>query len=435
MRKTTAFGLVLAAGVLAVCVAGYHARRSEQAQELVRRAERLLHPPLAEATSWQDVRAAEARDLLEEAQALASSPPAAALLVQAEIIQQLQRGAYEEAEQRLASLPRAEQDAQLVLLRVATALALKNTAAAQRALTQLSGADRDQPRALMLRSDLARALGRGDEALASAQRGLALDADSAALHERRGLAYELLGDWQRARADLERAAELDRRATSALLALGRVLRSMGDARSAVLAFHTATQRNPAEAEGWLGSGVCRAAFGDNTAARVDLERAAELAPRRAEPLLALADVDVAQGDLASALGRYRAAVLLDPGSATARVKLGNTLLRSGAIQDAAPAFRDAIERRPDLGAAHNGLGAALLAQGDLQGAESELKAAASLDPDDVHPLLNLARLYKRRGDTALLADALAQAEARDPHLLIARSSSGGTAIRTARPEQ
>jgi Flp pilus assembly protein TadD len=189
-----------------------------------------------------------------------------------------------------------------------------------------------------------------------------------------------------------------------------------------LAFHAATQRNPADAEAWLGSGVCRAALGDDTAARVDLERAAEHAPTRAEPLVALADVDVAQGDLAGALGRYRAAVLLDAGSATARVKLGNTLLRTGAPEQAAAAFRAAIERRPDLAAAHNGLGAALLAQSDLQGAETELKSAASLDPKDAHPLLNLARLYKRRGDSAAFADALAQAEARDPQLVVASSA-------------
>ena len=421
MRKRTAAGLALGALVVAGAVLGYRMRRGEQAHALEGRAARLLHPPLSEASSFQDIRAAEARELLEEAQQFASSPEQLALIEQAEIIRLLQRGDYTAAERRLAH--RSDAGDEFSLLRAALALAKKDLAAAERALSRLSAAAGEQPRVALLRSDLARARGQADLALEYAQRGLDHAAQSAALYERRGLAYELLDDVEHARADLERAAALDARGVTALLALGRVLRSAGAMRDAVLAFHAASERSPSEAEAWLGSGVCRAAMGDYVAARVDLERAAELAPARAEPLVGLGDVDVAQGQLENALGRYKAAALLDPTSATARVKLGNALLRKGTIAAAATEFRGAIERRPDLGAAHNGLGVALLEQGDLADAETELKVAASLDPNDAHPMLNLARLYKRRGDSPQLADALAQAEARDPQLRITSSDA------------
>jgi Flp pilus assembly protein TadD len=424
MGKKRLLGLSVAGCVLLTAAwLSVRLRDAELASDLTLRAQRLLDPPLREAGSFQDVRAGEARALCEEAQALAASSARAALLAEARSIEHWQRGAYARAEEELASVASGERSARLIIFSAALALARKDPLEAQRRLATLPSADQAELRALLVQSDIARALGRGDEALAAAEGGLASDPDSAALLERRGLAYELLGDPVHARADLERAAQLDRHGSSALLALGRVRRANADLTGAVLAFHEATQRDPTDAEAWLSSGVCRAALGDATSAQVDLERAAELAPTRADPLIALADLDTARGDLAAAERRYRAAVLLDRDNTTARVKLGNALLRRGATQEAATAFRAAIERRAELSAAHNGLGAALLAAGDLATAESELKAAATLDPHDANPLLNLARLYKRRGDAAALADALAQAETRDPHLLIASSTA------------
>ena len=427
MRKKTGVGL-LAGGVVLLFAAGgaLWLRRVERARELNERAQRLLHPPLTEAASWRELRASEAREFAEEAESLAPSARGAGLLREARIAQQLQRGDFAEAERLLASAPAQPRKPGLILLSAALALAQRRAPLAQLRLDALPPALRDEPQALIVRSDIARALGHAEAALVAAESGIARAPRSAALFERRGLARELLADPAGARADLERAAALDRQSDGALLSLGRLRRSAGDLTGAVLAFHEATQRQPDDAEAWLGSGVCRAALGDLVSARVDLERAGALAPARAEPLIALADVDANEGDLEGALRRYRAAVLLDPDSVAARVKLGNTLLRSGAAQDATPAFRAAIERRPDLAAAHNGLGAALLAQGELIAAEDELKRAAELDPNDANPLLNLARLYKRRGDSALLADALAQAEARDPQHRPAPASLVGT---------
>jgi Flp pilus assembly protein TadD len=115
-------------------------------------------------------------------------------------------------------------------------------------------------------------------------------------------------------------------------------------------------------------------------------------------------------------------LLLDRSATAGWVKLGNALLRSSDAPEAAKAYRTALDQRPELAAAHNGLGAALLAQADLDAAERELKQAAELDPHDAHPLLNLARLYKRRGAADQAAQAVAQAEARDPSLWVASST-------------
>lgn len=417
MPKSAFVGVLVATGVILAAVFALRARRHEQAGELTQQALRLLHPPLSEAASLRDIRGREARELLEEALALADTDERKDMLAQARASELYSKGRYAEAERVLAARPMKGSEA--TQLMAAIKLMRGQAAEARRLLESTWSQDANDPRAAVLRSDVARALGQADVALTTLDPFFKSGAGNAALYERRGLAHELLGDRDQAIADLTRAAELDRKSLSALLTLGRLYREQGALSQAVLAFHEASQRNPNEVEAWLGAGVCRAAIGDKTSARVDLERAATVAPTRAEPLIALADLDISERDLGNALRRYRAALLLDPKNALGHVKLGNTLMRAGEVAAAIPQYRAALEAQPDLAAAHNGLGAALFAQGDMQGAEKELKSAAQLDPKDPHPWLNLARLYKRQGDAGALESALQLARARDPALALA----------------
>lgn len=418
MRKNAWLGVLVVCALLAATAAAVHIRRAERALELTERALRLLRPPLSEAVSVRDIRGREARELLEQAQALEATPERNSMLALARATELYAKDDYAGAERALADQPLESLGG--TQLMAAIKLARGDARAAQELLERRPHAD-DDPRTALVRSDVARAMGRADLALSSIEPFFdqAQSPPSAALYERRGLAHEMLGDLAQARADLTRAAELDRRSISALLTLGRLQRQSGALAQAVLAFHEAAQRRPDDAEAWLGAGVCRVALGDTTGARVDLERAAAAAQTRAEPLIALADLDVVEHDLDSALRRYRAALLLDPQSALGHVKLGNTLLRLGEITGAIPEFQAAIAQRPDMAAAHNGLGAALFAQNDLDAAETELKSAADLDPEDPHPLLNLARLYKRRGDDRAQDFALERARERDPALVAA----------------
>ena len=404
-------GVVLSVGV------ARHMERADEARALETRSLRLLRAPLGDAPSLRDLRAREARELLEQAQELASEPARDLLVTEARSVELLGRG--EVARASLLLTDALKREPRLRAVAAAAALARGEANIAQAELKQLPSALQTEPRMLLLGSDVARALGRADVALTIAQSGLDHHGELAPFVERRGLARELLGDRQLAQADFERAAQLDHRSTGALLALGRLHRSAGALTPAILAFQAAAQRNPNEAEAWLGSGVCRQAIGDYVAARLELEHAAELQPTRAEPLIALADLDVAEKNVSAAIRRYRAALLLDPSSALGHVKLGNAFMRAGAVPQAVPQFQAAIAQRPDLAAAHNGLGAAFVAQGDLTSAETVLQAATRLDPADAHPWLNLARLYKRRGDDAAESAALRAARARDPQLTVA----------------
>jgi len=389
----------------------YRAGREERALGLSQQAARLLHPPFDEAPAYSDIRATEARLLVEEARELAATSDSRLLEIEAHAIELLQRGEAAGARRELAKTDRQGSEA-LGALRAAIELADGQLDAAESGIARVLERA-PEPRAFAIASDVARTRGQGDRALAFAEKGLAIR-ESAALFERRGLAHELLGELPAARADLERAAQLDARPTAPLLHLGRVLRVLGDVRGAVLAFTGASQRNPRESEAWLGSGICRIGLADMSGARADLERAEELAPTSAAPLIGLGDVDAAERQWDAAEKHYRVATKLEPSLALGWLKLGNTLMRRGQSSAATDAFRKAIERQPELAAAHNGLGAALQAQGDADGARRELEQAAKLDPADPNPLLNLARLYRQQGDAQAAETALAQAQARAP---------------------
>jgi tetratricopeptide (TPR) repeat protein len=410
MPRKLGWLLVAAVSVVLGVFALQRARDSEQADALSAQAERLLDPPLAQASAPRELRARDARTLAEQAHALSPSARTALLVAHARALELLQRDDPRGARRALAKLPTGAPG--IALLRAEIELADSQLSAAERALQPLLAASSSDPRALELGSDVARAQGRADLALSLAERAVSAR-PSRLSYERRGLAHELAGDLPAARADLERAASLDPKPSAPLLHLGRVLRQQGELSAAVLAFHGAAERNPNDAEAWLSSGICRSLLGDWVGARVDLERAEALAPTRVDPLIALGDLAAAQGNWQDAERRYRAATQLRPEHALAWLRLGNGLMRNGRAADAVHWYRSAIERDPSLAAAHNGLGAALHAQGDGVGARQELELAAKLDPNDPNPLYNLARVHRRNGDEQSAEHALDQAHERE----------------------
>ncbi len=431
MQRKALWIFVGAAGILGTGRLIHDASEAERASALAASAERLLAAPFEQAPGFQELRATEARLLLEEAEELAATSDTRRLWVTARAIELLQRGDADGARQELVqSFP--EPPDELRVLRAAVELADQQPSAAGALLDPLLEGAAVPPRALALASDIARAEGRADRALELAERGVA-SRPSAPMYERRGLAHELAGDLPAARDDLAKAAQLDPRPSAPLLHLGRVQQALGDSRGAVLAFSAAAQRNPREPEAWLGSGICRMSLGDRSGARNDLERAEELAPTRAAPLIGLGDLDTAELSTESAERRYRAATQLEPAVALGWLKLGNTLMRRGEASAAANAYRNAIERKGELAAAHNGLGAALQAQGKLDEARVELERAARLDASDPNPLLNLARLHRKRGDLAAAEAALAQAHSRAPELAGAASLSSGSSGNGGKP--
>lgn len=392
-------------------------RAREDARGLATEARHVLLAPLSRAPELEQVEAARAIDLLEDALAHHDDAQTRALLHWARALRDFQKGELAAARAGIERAQRALPE-QIDLDVLAAAIAARAGDRAQAAASLKRPLAQNHPRALILAADLAADEHQPEHALVLLERVIARAPQCGTLYNRRGLLHEALGARDLAVADFERAAAVDPRLTQPHLNLGRLLRERGRAREAEASFAAALERDETDAEGWLGRGLTRIAQGDLSGGRIDLERARELAPAEPAPLIALADLDAQHGEHERAIARYRAALALASGDAVAWLKLGNALTRTRDYAGARSAFERAIELKADLSAAHNGLGAALMGEGDHEHAARAFAAAAALDARDPNPLLNLALLHARRGDARAARQARAQAQARRSHVAV-----------------
>lgn len=269
------------------------------------------------------------------------------------------------------------------------------------------------------------------EALTFVERALAVIPDDPNLHYTAALAFEQLGESQRAQEHLaalrrgparRRAIEpppeilaLRGRGARAAVAAGTQLLDQGRYEEAILALSEAAGADPESADAQNALGAALEQAGNPEEARLRYERAVEL-----EPDLAVARVNLGVllgrvGDLDGAIRHLEEAVRLDPGQADAHAALGAALEARGRTAEAAEAFRNALARDQALARAHLRLGVLLGKAGQLEDARVHLREASALAPEsgEAHHYLSVALL--RLGDvTAALEQerrAIALAEA------------------------
>ncbi|MBX3268627.1 MAG: tetratricopeptide repeat protein [Sandaracinaceae bacterium] len=421
MRRRILWLSLAFTGLSALVAIGWGGYRDHRADELVERARARLEAPLTEAAGLDRIQASTAVSLLERAQELGrEDAEVVGLLAYARALEDYQRGDLVLAESELTSAwHRLGDRASVLALRAAVARGRSQPDAARAALRAALARDPEHVHAHLLAADFALDEEAGQIALEHLDPLIARAPDVAPLHNRRGLALEILG-----RADAleayERAVTLDERAHEAWINLGRLHRVAGQHRAALECFSSALRAAPTSPEATLGRGLARAANGDVAGAQLDFARAAELAPNDAEPLLALGDLlrDTSRYD--EAVETYRRAIAREDADAASWLKLGNALALLEDYRGAAEAFRAALRRAPELAAALNGLGISLMHLGEREPAIRALDRAAELDAGDPNPLMNLALLHERAGDDEAARDAWTRALARDPRSAIAR---------------
>jgi tetratricopeptide (TPR) repeat protein len=399
--------LVFAVGTscaIAAATAGYAVHEVRARDALVERARTRLHAPFIEAPGVDRVQASTAAALLEQAIDRGASDDAVrGTYHYARALEDLQRGDYVLAEGELSSAHQfLGETVELMVLSAALSRGRLLHEQAQVEIDRALALDPDNERALLLAADIALDLDQAERARELLVRLEALVPGSATVQNRLGIALEEQGDLEGAERALREAARLDRRGHDPFVNLGRVLRRQGRHEEALDAFEIAVTRAPSDANALLGRGLARAARGDVPGAEEDFRRAAELAPNDAEPLLALGDLQRDLGAVSDAVATYRQALDREDADAASWLKLGNGLALLEDYQASAHAFDAAIRRAPELAAAHNGLGASLmhLAEEDPSRrpeAVLALERAASLDPTDPNPLMNLALLAERDG--------------------------------------
>lgn len=422
MRTRVLWFSVVITALSAAVALGWGGYRDHRIDELITRARARLEAPLAEAPGLDRIQASTAISLLERAHDLGrSDDELVGLLAYARALEDYQRGDYVLAEGELTSARHRLGDrASVDVLAAAVARGRSQSAEARALLTGALRRDPENIHGQLLAADLALDEDDGEAALEYIDSILEATDEVPPVHNRRGLALELLGRMDAAMNAYEAAVGLDPRAREAWINLGRIHRRAGDHRAALECFESAVRAADTDSAAHLGRGLARAAQGDVGPAQVDFARAAELAPNDAEPLLALGDLfrDTRRYD--EAIATYRRAIAREDADAASWLKLGNALALVEDYDEAASAFRAALRRAPELAPAYNGLGASLMHLGRADASRAALDRAAELDAVDPNPLMNLALLEERAGDPDAARDAWSRALERDPGSAIAR---------------
>lgn len=394
LRFALASSVLIGSGSLA-----YGVHQSQRADALVEGARTRLEAPFVEAPGVDRVQASSAVSALEEAVEMGRNEnEVRGLLHYARALEDLQRGDLILAEGELESASRfVGENADLLVLAAALSRGRLLEADAQQEIARALELEPDHTRGLLLAADIALDAENSDLARTHLTHLASLVPDSSTVHNRLGLALEADGDLEAAERELRDAVRLDRQGHDALINLGRLLRSANRHREALDAFEAAVTRAASDPDALFGRGLARAANGDVHGAEADFRRAAELAPNDAEPLLALGDLQRDLGSVQEAVTTYRAAIDREDADAASWLKLGNSLALLEDYEASTHAFEAAIRRAPELSAAYNGLGASLMHRGLQAEALAALERAASLDPTDPNPLMNLALMSESQG--------------------------------------
>jgi tetratricopeptide (TPR) repeat protein len=409
---------LLCTALSAAIVVSWGGFRAHGAHELVGDARDLLIGPI----ELDRVSASRAARQLRQAQELGRNDDAVfGWVAFAHAVQDYQHGDMVLAEGELVTARHhLHRNADIEVLAAAVARGRSKPEEARRLLAEAGAIDAHNKRYLAMSADFALDADDGRAALRHLDVLVRIAPHSAAVHNRRGLAHELVGRLDEAEDDYLEAVRYDSRADEAWINLGRLRRQDGRHIMALAAFDRAIEVAPTDSEAHLGRGLSRAAIGDVAGARIAFARAAELAPNDAEPLLALGDLQRDTGEYTTAAETYRRAIAREDADAASWLKLGNVLALLERYREAAAAFENAIRRAPSLAAAHNGLGASLMHLGEREEATLELDRAATLDAHDPNPFMNLALLHERGGDRNAAIEAWERALERDPASIIAR---------------
>ncbi len=308
------------------------------------------------------------------------------------------------------------------------------------------GRDGDNAPALRGMATLALRRGAHAEAVVFVEKALAARPDDPNLHYTAALAFERLGDSERARQHLAASRRgparrpaieappeiLARRGrgSRAALAAGTELLDQGRYEAAVRALREAVDTDPGSADAHNALGAALEQAGHPEDARLHYQRAVALEPDLATARANLGVLLGRLGDLDGAVLHLEAAARLDPGQADVHIALGAALEARGHPAAAAAAFRDALARDPSRGRAHLRLGVLLGEAGELEDALSHLRKATVLAPEsgEARHLLSVALF--RLGDPAAaleqerLAIALAEAAGHADLLGTARYTLG-----------
>jgi tetratricopeptide (TPR) repeat protein len=237
---------------------------------------------------------------------------------------------------------------------------------------------------------------------------------AAAEHVNLGNALARQGRLEEASASYERALALDADLAEAHNNLGTVLLERGRREQALKRYQLAIAASAGYAEAHENLGGVLLELGRTDEAIASYRRALEIRPHSVDARHQLANALAALGRIGEALIEYRLVLGLAPDSAEVHNNMGSLLRGCGRLEEAVACFGRAIELAPDLAEAHANMGLARRLQSRPREAQTSCLRALELKPDFVPALTTLAECHADAGDFASAERSFRRAAAVDP---------------------
>ncbi len=215
--------------------------------------------------------------------------------------------------------------------------------------------------------------------------------------------------WEEAKACLQRAMRLDPALVDApvgLTLLGLIRQDLEGARAAA---KRSIEIAPDSTDALNALAQVEVVSGNIPTAIALLQQSLALDPRQVETLTTLGSLFLLTDEPARALDCLEAARLQEPDAPPVLARLAQCRAALNQLEEAGTLARQAATLAPADPEVRNIEGAVLLDRGCFAEALTALQAAAELDPQNPEPLVNLARLLRRRNEPEAALTAARQA--------------------------
>jgi len=239
-------------------------------------------------------------------------------------------------------------------------------------------------------------MGEMDRAIDDFDTAIRLYPDYGKTYIYRGVAWAKKRDFNRASVDFTDAIRRDPSdAFLALSNLGNVDEEIGEHDRAIENYGRAIELNPSYVPAYYSRAGAYYAKGDYDQAIEDYGRAIGLKPSYVDAFNNRAIAYLAKGAVDKAIADFGAAIRLNPNNATAVVNRGHVYAADGQFEMADVDFSSAIKLKPNIARLYVDRARARFYLGQTEAAVSDLTTAIRLDPSDIYALIWLHLTYVR----------------------------------------
>lgn len=256
----------------------------------------------------------------------------------------------------------------------------------------------NDPDALLYRSEIQVSSGGANDAMAALETLIRNDPGNSEAHYVMGIAFEKLGNPERAEGEWREAVRLRSDLLDAVRALAHSALNRGDMDALDLEATEIIRIRSASAEGYALRALANLNRKRLSAAEADARKAIEVAPQNSLGYVQLGNVKLVEKQFDDAGKAYQSALDRNPNSKDGLRGLMSARLAQKKVDQAISAAYAQIAKAPNNSGFHELLGTALfLNKKDLQGAEAAFEKSTALDSKNVGAQLRLIQVQTARG--------------------------------------